>query len=411
MNRMAGRGGGAGARGQGRGNKKPGCSPRCCLTRSHSCYFFHWPEPATSNFKKQPKTAVSPFRRRRGQVWWRRKQTTAAIAGCRSTQLFQYANSVADSDGQQTTAVGGRGVFKKQWLTDYNCDSGDTGGLPGYPLAPLAADGTTALAGYCTDGVQTTQANCELLANGYCTVAGSCDAPATATVSGECGTCSVSDRFTDGECVKDADNSGAADGTWTAATWTAASAGGSFGDPCGGGGSAGVWKQRTWVPLPAGDATTAWRPVLAAEAASAAATAVDSATAPKTLTVTVAASYAVGQRVKVVVGTSGCGLVGTYTVASITSTTAITFTETMPAVSATNANPGVTDCKIERDAVTLGTQNKQCCSCQPATGSTVTAAALAVHETEAACTTDHAGARLGGTWVCAGVGPYCTVDA
>ena len=145
--------------------------------------------------------------------------------------------------------------------------------------------------------------------------------------------------------------------------------------------------------------------MLAAEAASAAATAVDSATAPKTLTVTVAASYAVGQRVKVVVGTSGCGLVGTYTVASITGTTAITFTETMPAVG------DVTDCKIERDAVTLGTQNQQCCSCQPATGSTVTAATLAVHETEAACTTDHAGARLGGTWVCAGVGPYCTVDA
>ena len=29
--------------------------------------------------------------------------------------------------GQQTTAVGGRGVFKKEWLTDYNCDSGDAG--------------------------------------------------------------------------------------------------------------------------------------------------------------------------------------------------------------------------------------------------------------------------------------------
>jgi len=300
--------------------------------------------------------------------------------------------------------VGGRGVFKKQWLTDYNCDSGDTGGLPGYPLAPLAADGTTALAGYCTDGVQTTQADCESLAFGYCTVAGSCNAPATATVLGECGTCSVSDRFTEDECVKDADNSGGADGTWTAATWTAATRGSaSFGDPCSGGGTGGEWKQRTWVPLPAGDATTAWRPVLIAQALSAAATAVDSAT--KTLTVTVDSSYAVGQRVKVVSAASGCGLVGTYTVASTTGTTAITFTETMPAVG------DVTDCKIERDAVTLGTQNQQCCSCQPATGSTVTAATLAVHETEAACTTDHAGARLGGTWVCAGAGPYCTVDA
>ena len=278
------------------------------------------------------------------------------------------------------------------------------------PLAPLAADGTTALAGYCTDGVQTTQADCESLANGYCTVAGTCGAPATAAVSGECGTCDVADRFTQAECEKDADGTSGADGTWTADTWTAATAGTAFGDPCGGGGTAGVWKQRTWVPLPAGDATTAWRPVLAAEALSAAATAVDSAAAPKTLTVAVATTYAVGQRVKVVSLSSGCGLVGTYTVASKTATD-ITFTETMPAVSATNANPGVTDCKIERDAVTLGTQNQQCCSCQPATGSTVTAAALAVHETEAACTTDHAGARLGGTWVCAGVGPYCTVDA
>merc|ERR1719487_2218574 len=217
------------------------------------------------------------------------EQATAAIAGCRSTQLFQYADSVGDSAGQQTTAVGGRGVFKKQWLTDYNCDSGDTGGLPGYPLAPLAADGTTALAGYCTDGVSTTQALCEALAAGYCTVAGTCGAPATAAVSGECGTCDVADRFTQAECVKDADGTGGADGTWTPPpppdAWAAATAGTAFGAACGGGGTAGVWKQRTWVPLPAGDATTAWRPVLAAQGNSAAATAVDSAAAPKTLTV------------------------------------------------------------------------------------------------------------------------------
>ena len=29
---------------------------------------------------------------------------------------------------------GGSGVHKSSWLTDYNCLSGDAGGLPGYPV-------------------------------------------------------------------------------------------------------------------------------------------------------------------------------------------------------------------------------------------------------------------------------------
>merc|ERR1711907_583984 len=70
-----------------------------------------------------------------------------------------------------------------------------------------------------------------------------------------------------------------------------------------------------------------------------------------------------------------------------------------------------TACELSRAAVTLATlDNKQCCSCVPAMGSTVSAASLAVHTTETECITDSAGARLGGTWVCSGVGPYCTTD-
>merc|ERR1711871_834644 len=113
------------------------------------------------------------------------EQTTAAIAGCRATSLFQYADSTGTANGQQTTAVPGRGVFKKEWLTDYNCDSGDAGGLPGYPLSPTRGDGT-AIAGYCTDGVQVTKSAC--IAEYFCTVPGRCigdaNAPTTATVQG-----------------------------------------------------------------------------------------------------------------------------------------------------------------------------------------------------------------------------------
>merc|ERR1711988_1497828 len=152
------------------------------------------------------------------------EQTTAAIAGCRATTLFQYADSTGSAGGQQTTAVGGSGVFKKEWLTDYNCDSGDAGGLPGYPLSPTRGDGV-AIVGYCTDGVQVTESAC--IAEFFCTVPGRCvgvtNSPTTATVQGECGTCATAanqptatDRFTQAECVKDSDGDGSADGTWTA---------------------------------------------------------------------------------------------------------------------------------------------------------------------------------------------------
>ena len=108
-----------------------------------------------------------------------------------------------------------------------------------------------------------------------------------------------------------------------------------------------------------------------------------------------------------------CAFCGTYHVATligVAGATGLTFVEAFTS----QATDAATDahCSVSRAAVTLSTlDNKQCCSCKAATGSTVTAASLAVHTTESACTTDDTGARLGGTWVCAGVGPYCTVDA
>ena len=344
------------------------------------------------------------------------EQATAAVAGCRATALFQYADSAGESAGQQATAVGGRGVFKKQWLTDYNCDSGDAGGLPGYPVAPTRSDGV-ALAGYCTDGVAQTQSACEAVM--YCTVAGACSAPTTATAQGECGTCATTageptatNRFTQAECIKDSDGDSTPDGVWSAATWTAATS--SSCAPTLGG----AWTARTWVAAPAGDATTGWQAVKAASAGSpVAATAATPAT--KTFTGDVAAAqttatfYAVGDTVTITGGggscsAASCAFCGTYHIALLIGTngaTGVTFVEAFTSSVAGDA----THCTISRAAVTLQTvANKQCCSCVPATGSTVTAASLAVHNTESACTTDAAGARLGGTWVCMGVGPYCT---
>ena len=39
----------------------------------------------------------------------------------------------ATADGPYSDG-GGSGVHKSTWLTDYNCKSGDAGGLPGYVL-------------------------------------------------------------------------------------------------------------------------------------------------------------------------------------------------------------------------------------------------------------------------------------
>merc|ERR1712146_137017 len=143
----------------------------------------------------------------------------------------------------------------------------------GYPLSPTRSDGV-AIEGYCTDGVQTTESTC--IAQFFCTVAGSCDAPATAATEDECGTCSTvssptpqptaTDRFTQTECVKDSDGDGAADGTWSPGTWSTSDATESSCASVLGG----EWKARTWVPAPLGDATTGWLPVKPAVAAVAA---------------------------------------------------------------------------------------------------------------------------------------------
>jgi hypothetical protein len=49
--------------------------------------------------------------------------SAALSAGnCRQTSLLQYTDSAFK-------------ISRKEWLTDWNCDSGDAGGLPGYPVA------------------------------------------------------------------------------------------------------------------------------------------------------------------------------------------------------------------------------------------------------------------------------------
>merc|ERR1711871_1723069 len=252
------------------------------------------------------------------------EQGDSAIDGCRATQLFHYADSTGRSTGQQDTAVPGRGVFKKEWLTDYNCDSGDAGGLPGYPLSPTRSDGVS-IDGYCTDGVSTSQSVC--IAQYFCTVAGSCNAPASAATQEECGVCSTvsgqptaTDRFTQTECIKDSDGDDAADGTWAAATWstsdaTEANCASVLG---------GVWKARTWVPAPLGDATTGWLPVKAA-GGSVVATAHAYATKTFTTGDISALGPAVGDRVTVGAATSkvcgtasaDCTICGTYHIAEV----------------------------------------------------------------------------------------------
>jgi len=354
------------------------------------------------------------------------EQSSAAIAGCRATTLFQYADSTGSAGGQQTTAVGGRGVFKKEWLTDYNCDSGDAGGLPGYPLSPTRGDGT-AIPGYCTDGVQVTESAC--IAEYFCTVPGKCEgatnSPTTATVAEECGTCATAanqptatDRFTETECIKDSDGDSTADGTWTAGltsgsatAWittdaTEANCASVLG---------GVWKARTWTAAPTGDATTGWQAVKAASGgggvAASGITAATKTFSTADITAGVTTAFAVGDRVTVGVAgantctDASCPICGTYHIAAI-NTNDVVFVEAFTSTAA--GTPA--HCLLSRPAVTLQDVNKQCCSCVSATGSTVSAASLAVHKTEAECTTDSAGARLGGTWVCSGVGPYCTTD-
>merc|ERR1711871_166890 len=297
------------------------------------------------------------------------EQTSAAIAGCRATTLFQYADSQGTAGGQQTEAVGGRGVFKKEWLTDYNCDSGDAGGLPGYPLSPTRGDGT-AIAGYCTDGIQLTEATC--IAQYFCTVAGSCtgSAPASAATEEECGTCATAssqptatNRFTQTECVKDSDGDNVADGTWTAATWstsdaTEANCASVLG---------GVWKARTWIDAPTGDATTGWQALKAATEAAIAATDLTSSTktfATTDITDGITTAFAVGDRVTVaaVSGNScaadSCPICGTYHIAEI-NTNDVVFVE---AFTGDPSGGTAAHCELSRPAVTLQDVNKQCCS-------------------------------------------------
>jgi len=50
----------------------------------------------------------------------------AVISPCRQTSLFSYPTELAVSTNQ--------GAHQSEWLVDYNCQNGDAGGLPGYPV-------------------------------------------------------------------------------------------------------------------------------------------------------------------------------------------------------------------------------------------------------------------------------------
>jgi hypothetical protein len=292
------------------------------------------------------------------------EQATASVAGCRATQLFQFAQSVGDSVGQQTSAVAGDGVFKKQWLTDYNCKSGDAGGLPGYPVevaAGVNGEPATSFDGYCTDSTKTNQAACE--ASKYCTVKGICTFSGSvfkARQQSECGVCigigshggsslqegSNQARLTKAECEKDVDGDGNADGVWTFTgtgttyTWSVNTGGTGGATDCAtagrlgytltsaAGDQLGSLKSHVWVPRPLGD--------------------------------------------------------GAMSAAWMTQSTASSVTDG-------------------------GDANLQCCSCVAAYGSGLLDSAFANFQSKSECTTrDSSKAREGGQWKCSGAGPYCT---
>merc|ERR1712046_19718 len=148
-------------------------------------------------------------------------------------------------------------------------------------------------------------------------------------------------------------------------------------------GLGGVWKARTWIDAPAGDATTGWQAVKAASDAAVAASSLTAATktfatADITAGGTGAVAFAVGDRVTVSkVGANSCAanscpICGTYHIAEI-NTNDVVFVEAFTG----DASGGTAaHCELSRPAVTLQDVSKQCCSCVPATGSTVTAASL-----------------------------------
>merc|ERR1711871_1264795 len=49
-------------------------------------------------------------------------RAASSDGNCRQTSLLQYTDSAFK-------------INRKEWLTDWNCDSADAGGLPGYPVA------------------------------------------------------------------------------------------------------------------------------------------------------------------------------------------------------------------------------------------------------------------------------------
>jgi len=182
----------------------------------------------------------------------------ALTAGCRQTRLFQFADSRGDVGAR--SAVLGDGVLSTKWLTDYNCESGDAGGLPGYPVVsyPVSTSASYGLAGtgYCTDKVSADATTC-VAATGTCSVQGVCAASGAhvyfgdAVVAADCGVCATgTDRYTSAECVK---TLGGVTGTWTAGTFT--TSGHDSESECDALGL--VWTAQSWKVHPVGSGMVA----------------------------------------------------------------------------------------------------------------------------------------------------------
>merc|ERR1711871_174277 len=64
---------------------------------------------------------------------------TNPTAGCKQTQYFMWSDT-EDGTADQDEATGAL-KSRSKWLVDYNCKTGDAGGLPGYPANAVTGTG------------------------------------------------------------------------------------------------------------------------------------------------------------------------------------------------------------------------------------------------------------------------------
>jgi len=367
------------------------------------------------------------------------EQAQASVDGCRSTTLFQYAQGKeADTEGQQHAKVNdNQGVFKTQWLTDYNCKSGDAGGLPGYPVEVAGTvSSSSGIDGYCTDSAHVDQDDC--VAEKYCTVAGVCHWGGgtdlyNARTEDECGECAGItstegtglNRYTKAECIKDVNNDGTPDGQWTAHTNKAVS------------------TELVWNQANPDQTTVAAIAAFALDAPGSSASAKPAGLGSFEFSgsnLLIAKPLQAGDVIMIASNSAGdCTAAGSYTVSSLSSNVVnvmepvLAYTPaqcdmSLPAngcndLTGYTAGSGTTTSVGVVKTHTFNTRplgdaalsptwannnNEQCCSCVPAYGTTITAATLSVFTSRDTCLTGaNGGDREGAAWQCDGVGPYC----